>query len=83
MIGYASINSPVVNITPEAPVATLGALKLTRQAVEVAGVEATAERQMIIAPDRNAYRAKDVAPAAANASDVLDNVPSVQVDGGD
>ena len=80
MIGYASINSPVVNITPEAPVATLGALKLTRQAVEVAGVEATAERQMIIAPDRNAYRAKDVAPAAANASDVLDNVPSVQVD---
>src|SRR6185369_16906727 len=31
--------------------------------------------------DRNSYRAKDVAPAAANANDVLENVPSVQVDG--
>ena len=36
---------------------------------------------MTIEPDRNAYRAKDVAPAAANAGDVLNEVPSVQVDG--
>src|SRR3979411_3308102 len=32
------------------------------------------------APGRSAYRAKDVAPAAGNASEVLDAVPSVQVD---
>ena len=36
---------------------------------------------MTVEPDRNSYRAKDVAPAAANASEVLDAVPSVQVDG--
>ena len=36
---------------------------------------------MTVEPDRNSYRAKDIAPAAANASEVLDNVPSVQVDG--
>lgn len=42
----------------------------------------TAERATVaIEPDRNAYRAKDIAPAAANASEVLDAVPSVQVDG--
>ena len=35
---------------------------------------------MAIEPDRTGYRAKDVAPAATNASDVLDAVPSVQVD---
>jgi outer membrane receptor protein involved in Fe transport len=34
-----------------------------------------------VEPDRTSYRAKDVAPAAANASEVLDAVPSVQVDG--
>ena len=36
---------------------------------------------MTIEPDRNTYRAKDVAPAGANASEVLEAVPSVQVDG--
>src|SRR5690349_19217867 len=36
---------------------------------------------MVVEPDRNSYRAKEVAPGAANASEVLDAVPSVQVDG--
>ncbi len=80
MIGYAIDNSPPVSITPAATRVTMGPVKLTRQAVEISAVEATAERSLIIAPDRNAYRVKDVAPAATNASDVLDNVPSVQVD---
>jgi ferric enterobactin receptor len=80
MIGYASLRTPVLNITAEAPTAALGAIKLTKAAVEVAGVTATADRQLIIAPDRNAYRVKDVAPAAANASEVLDNIPAVNVD---
>ena len=35
---------------------------------------------MTVEPDRNSYRAKDIAPAAANVSELLDNVPSVQVD---
>ncbi len=80
MIGYAVENSQPIDITPASPRVALGAIKLTRQAVEISAVEATAERAIIIAPDRNAYRVKDVAPAATNASDVLENVPSVQVD---
>jgi outer membrane receptor protein involved in Fe transport len=35
---------------------------------------------MTTEPDRNAYRAKDIAPGASNASELLENVPSVQVD---
>jgi outer membrane receptor protein involved in Fe transport len=62
--------------------ASLGIIKLSRVAVALSGVEVTAERAtVVIEPDRNAYRAKDIAPAAANASEVLDAVPSVQVDG--
>jgi outer membrane receptor protein involved in Fe transport len=80
MIGYAIENSPPITLTPASPRVTVPAVKLTRQAVEVAAVEATAERSVVIAPDRNAYRVKDVAPAATNASDVLENIPSVQVD---
>ena len=80
MIGYAIEKSAPIAISPASPKAVLGSIKLTKQAVEIAAVEATAERSVVIAPDRNMYRAKDVAPAATNASDVLDNVPSVQVD---
>ena len=71
-----------VTIAPASPVVTLPDIKLTRAAVELAGVSVTEERTtMVVEPDRNTYRAKDVAPAAANASEVLDAVPSVQVDG--
>jgi ferric enterobactin receptor len=71
-----------VAITPAEPRVTVGPVKLARVAVALTAVTATAERAAVtIEPDRNAYRAKDVAPAAANASEVLDQVPSVQVDG--
>jgi ferric enterobactin receptor len=69
-------------ITDAAPVANVGSIKLSRVAAVLEGVAVTEERDAVaIEPDRNAYRAKDVAPAAANASEVLDAVPSVQVDG--
>ena len=69
-------------IAEASPRAALGNISLSRIALALQGVEVTAERATVsIEPDRNAYRAKDVAPAAANASDVLDAVPSVQVDG--
>ena len=80
MIGYAIENSQPLTVSAASPRVTVPVVRLTRQAVEVAAVEATAERAVVIAPDRNAYRVKDVAPAATNASDVLDNVPAVQVD---
>ena len=71
-----------VTISPNEPVVVLKAIMLTRAAVELAGVAVNAERTtMVVEPDRTTYRAKDVAPVAANASEVLDAVPSVQVDG--
>ncbi len=69
-------------IAPAAPSVTAGSIKLSRVAVALQGVQVTGERATVsIEPDRNAYRARDIAPAAGNASEVLDAVPSVQVDG--
>ncbi|CAN5279078.1 TonB-dependent receptor [soil metagenome] len=68
-------------ITPESPRASVGNVGLTRFAVTLQNVEVTTEAPaMVIEPDRNSYRAKDVAPAAANASEVLQATPSVEVD---
>src|SRR6267378_1304318 len=52
-------------------------IAFTLQSVQVQGERPT----VVIEPDRNTYRAKDIAPAAANASDVLAATPSVEVDG--
>ncbi|MEP6906218.1 MAG: TonB-dependent receptor, partial [Gemmatimonadales bacterium] len=69
-------------IAPAAPQVNVGGIELSRVAVALQNVEVNSARPTIsIEPDRNAYRAKDVAPAAANAADVLDATPSVQVDG--
>lgn len=81
LIGFAPQRRSVT-ISPEALSADLGTIAMTRIAVALEGVEVREESPtMTIEPDRNAYRAKDVAPAAANASDVLEAVPSVSVDG--
>jgi len=80
-LGYAP-NVQEITVRPDSLVANVGSVKLSRVAVEVAGVSVVEERATVtVEPDRNSYRAKDVAPAAGNASDVLDAVPSVQVDG--
>jgi outer membrane receptor protein involved in Fe transport len=68
-------------VTDAAPIANVGSITLSRVAVALQGVAVTDQRAtMAIEPDRNAYRAKDIAPAAGNASEVLDATPSVQVD---
>jgi ferric enterobactin receptor len=64
------------------PRVALGAIRLARVAVTLEAIQVSSERATVtIEPDRTTYRAKDVAPAAGNASEVLDAVPSVQVDG--
>ena len=69
-------------VTPAALSVDAGTIGLAQIATVLQGVEVTAERPtMVVEPDRNSYRAKEVAPGAANASEVLDAVPSVQVDG--
>ena len=80
-IGFSPTNSPEFTITPAAPSADAGSIKLERVSVTLQSVTVTGEKPtMIIEPDRNTYKAKDVAPAAANASDVLQATPSVEVD---
>ncbi|MEO8910467.1 MAG: TonB-dependent receptor [Gemmatimonadaceae bacterium] len=70
------------SITDATPKANVGAVTLTRIAVTLQSVQVAGQAPtVVIEPDRNTYRAKDVAPAAANASEVLQATPSVEVDG--
>ena len=69
-----------MQLTPAQPV-LVGTIKLNRAAVELSAVNVQEDRTTVVTePDRTTYRAKDVAPAAGSASEVLDNVPAVQVD---
>ncbi|MFL5633345.1 MAG: carboxypeptidase regulatory-like domain-containing protein, partial [Gemmatimonadaceae bacterium] len=80
-IGFSPLNTSEFTITPQAPVATVDSVKLSRISVTLQAVQVTGEKPtMVIEPDRNTYKAKDIAPAAANASDVLQATPSVEVD---
>jgi outer membrane receptor protein involved in Fe transport len=81
MMGYSAQTTPRFAIAEASPRANAGSVRLTRSALMLEGLEVTAERQAVtIAPDRNTYSARQVAPAATNASEVLEAVPSVQVD---
>ena len=81
-VGFPPLNSPEFTIAPAAPSANVGSIKLSRISRHPPGRPGHGRKPtVVIEPDRNAYRAKDVAPAAANASDVLQALPSVQVDG--
>ena len=80
-IGFSPKNTEEFTITPAALAATVGPIKLARFAVSLQTVEVEGQTPTVtIEPDRNSYKAKDVAPAAANASDVLAATPSVEVD---
>jgi hypothetical protein len=80
-IGFTPMNTPEFTIDPTAPTADVGSIKLARISVTLQSVQITGEKPtMVIEPDRNSYKAKDVAPAASNASDVLQATPSVEVD---
>jgi ferric enterobactin receptor len=69
------------SITEAAPRADAGRITLGRFAVTLQDVEVTVERpEVVIEPDRNSYSARQVAPAATNASEVLQATPSIEVD---
>src|SRR6266550_1749632 len=68
-------------VTDAAPRVNVGPIPLIRVAVSLQAVQVEGERPLVvIEPDRNTYRAKDIAPAASSASDVLQATPSVEVD---
>lgn len=79
-IGYTPRTTTDFTIAEGSP-SNVGAIQLTRFAVTLQSVEVTVDPPaVVIEPDRNTYRAKDVAPSAASASDVLQATPSVEVD---
>jgi ferric enterobactin receptor len=81
MMGYGPQRTAPVTVAAASPRVNAGNIGLARRAVTLAAVEVTAEASAVsIAPDRNTYSAREVAPAATNASEVLEAVPSVQVD---
>ena len=80
-IGFSPLNTDEFKIDPASPTTDLGTIKLSRVSVTLQSVQIQGEKPtVVIEPDRNSYKAKDVAPAAANASDVLQATPSVEVD---
>ncbi|HYR12394.1 MAG TPA: TonB-dependent receptor, partial [Longimicrobium sp.] len=81
MMGYGPQRTAALTIAPASPRANAGNIGLARRAVVLETIGVEAERPAIsIAPDRNSYSTRDVAPAATTASEVLESVPSVQVD---
>lgn len=79
-IGYNPRTTTDFTIAEGSP-SNVGAIKLTRFAVTLQSIEVTVDPPaVVIEPDRNSYRAKDVAPAASTVSDVLQATPSVEVD---
>ena len=79
-IGYAPVIQDI-QIKPNVPVLDLGVAKLAPLTLTFETVKVTEEKPTVIAgPDRSAYRARDVAPGASNASEVLEHTPQVQVD---
>lgn len=81
-LGYATASTDAVAITPEAMQADVGTVRLAQGAVVLEGLTVTAERSdAAFAPDRNTYRTRDLpATSGGNATDVLRNIPSVEVD---
>ena len=79
-IGFAPVIQDI-QIKPDVPVLDLGTAKLAPISVTLEAVKVKEERPTVITePDRSTYRARDVAPGAANASEVLEHTPQVQVD---
>jgi ferric enterobactin receptor len=81
-LGYGPLSSAEFSVTPASLNSDLGTIKLEKVAVALSDVEVKAERDAVtIEPDRNSYKAKEIAATANNASQILENVPSVTVDG--
>jgi ferric enterobactin receptor len=81
MMGYGPQRTAALTIAAASPRANAGSIGLARRAVVLETIGVEAERPAIsIAPDRNSYSTRDVAPAATTATEVLESVPSVQVD---
>src|SRR5687767_13782237 len=80
-IGYASHRSDDFTVAPGSPRTDLGVIRLARADIQADEIQVEVERPTItLEPDKNTYVARDVAPAATSATEILEAIPSVQVD---
>jgi hypothetical protein len=81
-LGHQTATVSPVAVSPQAPVADLGVVRLAPGAVVLEGATATAERSAAaFGVDRNTYSTRDLPGATGgNATDVLQNIPAVEVD---
>jgi ferric enterobactin receptor len=82
-LGYTTGTVRQVAVTPAAQSADVGIVRLAAGAVALAGITATTERaEVMTAPDRTVVSTRNMpAVTGGNATDVLRNVPGVDVDG--
>jgi ferric enterobactin receptor len=81
-LGFSTATTAVVAISPQQREADVGAVRLAAGAVLLEGLTVTAEAAPAgFAVDRNTYSTRDMpSTAGGNATDVLRNVPAVEVD---
>lgn len=81
-IGHEPVVRGGVAVTPAAPRADLGEIRLRVSAVAIEGFTVTGERRgAALAPDRNTYNVRDMpTTTGGTATDVLRSVPAVEVD---
>ena len=81
-LGYGTATTATVAITPQEREADVGAVRLAQGAVQLEALTVTAEASpAAFAPDRNTYSTRDMpSTTGGNATDVLRNVPAVDVD---
>ena len=82
-LGYTTGTVSPVAVTPAAQTADVGVVRLAAGAVALQGITATTERaEVMTAPDRTVVSTRNMpAVTGGNATDVLRNVPGVDVDG--
>jgi outer membrane receptor protein involved in Fe transport len=82
-LGYTTGTVRQVAVTPAAQTADVGIVRLATGAVALQGITATTERaQVMSTPDRTVVSTRNMpAVTGGNATDVLRNVPGVDVDG--
>ena len=80
-MGYQSFQK-TLTLTPDDKILTVGVIKLEEEATQLDGVEVVAERSTIEQKiDRKVINVgRDLTTAGATASDILSNIPSVNVD---